>query len=135
MRCYILIIATIAWSQSYSQVFKFKAFETYQRNNGDMKSVSEADWIHTDFLVVANLDKDKINTYGQTKGDFDIMKYISNDTDEDGNTVWKLELLDGKAEKCTAEMTFFKNSPNFHVGTLTLYYPYEQIFFRLKKDE
>lgn len=100
-----------------------------------MHAVSEKEWIATDFLVVFNFDKNKVNTYGKTKGDFDIIKYVSNDTDEQGNVNWKLELLDEKAEKCTSEISFFKNSPNFHIGTFTLYYPYEQIFFRLKKDE
>lgn len=119
----------------YTQVFKYKAFETYHRNNGDYKDVSEKEWINTNFLVVLNFDKDKINTYGQTKGDFDIIKYIGNDLDDSGNIVWKLDLLDKQGEKCTAEVTFFKHSPSFHVGTMTLYYPYEQIFFRLKKDE
>lgn len=135
MKNLLTVLLSIWIGISHAQVLKFKAFQTYHRNNGDFKDVSDKDWINTDFLIVTNFDKNKINTYGQTKGDFDILKYDSNDTDENGNIVWKLDLLDKSAEKCKAEVIFYKQSPTFHIGTLILYYPYEQIFFRLKRDE
>lgn len=112
-----------------------KVFQTYHRNNGDFKEVKDKDWNNVDFLAVFNFNKNKITTYGQTKGDFDITKYISNKIEDDSNAYWKLEAIDKDGEDCTIEVVIFHHSPSFHRATMTVYYLYEQIFFRLKDDD
>jgi hypothetical protein len=133
-----LILITALFSLplfSYSQAFKFKAFQTYWKPATQTRPIREDDWNDADILVVINIDKYKVKTFGRKQGDYDIIKLYDPVINDNGDKVLPLDAVDEDGDKCSILLTIFKDQSNPHVATLGVFYSYGSLNFRLKKDE
>lgn len=88
-----------------------------------------------DILVVFNIDKGKINTYGEKELNFDIVKTFDKYPNANGDDIFSYTAVDEEGNKCKVMVTIFHQPENGHVATLRIIYKYGSLIFRLKKDE
>ena len=129
-----LFIACIA----HAQVYKYKAFTTYfsvYDDNGNY--LRRDDSITVDFLVVLNMDKRKITTYGKKEGNVDLVSEVTSKDDKRGNTWLQYDGIDDFGEKCIVQIEIFKDQSTGHKCNLFFDYPKmnEAMVFYLKKDD
>ena len=120
---------------SHSQVYKFKAFQTCVRTPDDARDIEETDWNKTDILVVINIDKGKIKTFGNKQGDYDIISVDETVKNNRGDNVVPYIAVDDEGNKCRIEVTIFNDQSGKHTATMNVIYPKVNIVFRLKRDE
>jgi len=136
MKYFIAAIALIYSSASYSQVYKYKAFNTYFKYFDETgKAIRTSDSISVDFLVVFNFPKNRINTYGKQEGNMDLISTLEDTTDQDGNVERIYTGIDQFGEKCEVHMKFYKAG---YESDCILYYYYAtpgvSMVYKLKKD-
>jgi hypothetical protein len=139
MKRLIVLFALFGGLTSYSQVYKFKAFQTYFDETNGKRKVLETEWSDVNFLVVINVDKDKIDTYGKKEEHIDIVQTYAPTKDANGNDFLSYTGVDDDGDKVRIEVTLFTrteaNKDNPHIATLVLVYPLGSILFRLKKND
>lgn len=133
---YIFVLGfCLAVISSSAQVYKFRAFQTHVTEPSDGgKRGNEISWDSTNILVVINLAKQKIKTYGQAEGDYSILESKSV-RQADGYDWLIYSVVDEDGEKCTAKLLLFPRTDDMHVANLVVVYPKNEIIFRLRKDE
>ena len=119
---------------SYSQVYKFKAYQTYVREDLS-KDIDPAKWNTVDFLVVVNLTKNKINTYGNKEGDYDLIKLTDDYTTKGGDRIITYTAVDEDGEKCTIQIIRYKDADISAAATIVIQYHSGELAFRVKKDD
>jgi hypothetical protein len=136
MKILIFAVLWLSSISSYSQVYKYKAFNTYFKyfdENGNAIKISDS--ISVDFLVVMNFEKSRINTYGKQEGNMDLIKCLEDTVDEEGNISRIYTGVDQSGEKCQVQMKFYKG---LHESDCILFYYYATpgvaMVYKLKKD-
>jgi hypothetical protein len=116
----------------YSQVYKFRAFQTaiIDINNNDTLK-----WNDADILVVINLDKSKIQIYAKHPVDIDIISAGKGSKDDDGNAWGTYDAVDEEGAKCLVQWEVFKDQSGRHNSTLFIIYKDGRLIYRLKKPE
>lgn len=138
MKYLLSISLSLCFNLSYSQVYKYKAFNTYFSVYDETgKFVRKDDSTIVDFLVVINFKNKKINTYGKRTGDIDLVSDISTYDDKEGNTWVDYDAVDGDGEKCKVQILIFKDQTQYQKGTLYIDYPKARtaLVLRLRKDD
>jgi hypothetical protein len=134
--CAVFLSALVLSSfTGQSQVYKFRAFQSYFRPSDQTRPTSEDDWNKVDILVVLNFDKNKVTTFGNKEGDYDFISQNETYRNSNNDKVLSYQTIDGEGEKCTIEITIFNDQSGIHVATLSCIYPFGSINFRLKKIE
>ena len=122
-------------SLCHAQVYKFKAFETYLDRSKGKVSIEEADYHQVDLLVVINMDKNKICTYGDKPYQFDIVKLSNAFKNDNGDDVLPYKAVDNDGDECDINVVFFQNREAKHIATMVISYEHFDVYFRLKKDD
>jgi hypothetical protein len=132
-----LLCGSIIKAQSdESSIYKFKAFETTSYTKAE-KTNDDLEWSKTDILVVVNLEKDKVFTYGKREKNIDLIKDKGSYTDENGDYWINYTGVDEDGDKCGVSLKIFKKSESYnsHIATLFIEYADFKLVFRLKKDD
>lgn len=123
-----------------SQVYKFKTFLTkLAEYNGSEYINKETNKVS--ILVVVNLDKNKIQTYGETPGDYDLVSHSAIETQSDGSTETSYKAIDGRGDKCNIRLVVFgpgkrkANEETGAVASLGIDYNPVLLVLYLKKDD
>lgn len=138
MKYIITISLLLLVSMSYSQVYKYKAFNTFFSIYDEKgKYVRKDDSTLVDFLVVINFEKKKITTFGKRIGDIDLVSDINTYDDKEGNTWVDYDAVDGDGEKCKVQILIFKDQNQYQKSTLYIDYPKARtaLVLRLRKDD
>lgn len=135
----LLLLLLLAPTVCLGQVYKFKAISTKMATfNGQEYVTNETHKV--EFLVVINIDKQKINTYGKAEGDYDIIKTTSTETKDDGSVIKQFTAIDERGEKCTVALMIYSDSRKDQdqdgcVATLGVTQGNILLVFYLKKDD
>ena len=123
------------------QVLKFRAVKTQLSEYNGKKFVT-TERHDANFLVVWNLDNDKVQTYGNAFGDYDIVRKTRQWKDSALNTYAELQAIDSAGKKCLITLIIYgqrgitQNRDNGCIATLIVEYSEKgMLFFYLKKDE
>jgi hypothetical protein len=135
MKRLIVLLVLFGGLTSYAQVYKFRAFQTYGDNSKGARTIMESDYSKVDFLVVINLDKNRINTYGEKPYQFDIVKAFEPFKNKSDDDVLKYNAVDTDGDECNLTVVIFKNQEAMHTATLIVSYPSFDVHFRLKKND
>jgi hypothetical protein len=131
---YILIgLLCLYGFASYSQVYKFRAFQTAM--SGSDKSNSTLKWNEVNLLVVINLNKDKIQIYAKNAVDIDLLEGSKGWFDADSNAWAQYSGVDESGQKCSIQWEVYKDQTGRHTSTLILTYSDGELVYRLKKPE
>ena len=136
MKYIMLGIISLYSTLSYSQVYKLKAIDSRLEEYDDKgKDTSTRDWVESGILVVVDLTKDKVKTYGEQEGDFDLIKLKNRYTDIQGNESAIFSAIDRDGKKCEIELIAFKDKEAVNYLNLVFKYPKTSLILRLKKDD
>lgn len=127
----LLFISTI----SFGQVYKYKAFQGAHIR--DMSHViSDSDYKDMDILIVINLDKKKIKTYGQRELEMDIIDFSHPVTDKDGNQILKMKAVNQEGEDVTAIFKLFSDNTGINIASLAVIFKEgDFLIYRLKNND
>ena len=120
----------------HSQVYRLRAFSTHVailNDNGD--EISKPDlWVESETVVVINMDKYKIHTYGQKETDIDLTDKIET-RDEKDKISFDYTGVDEDGEKCRITVVVYKTGQK-HVATLIVMHINMKmaVIYRLQKD-
>jgi len=121
---------------SSCQVYKYKAFqftmEVYDQNG---KDTYPNKWDSTDILVVINSDKNKLKIYSKQEQDIDMVSLISNNKDENENTLLVYKCVDDDGKDCRVKIYLFKDQTQLHKETITVQYSDMAFIYRLRNDD
>lgn len=134
MKYMILIIVLFCSVSSYTQVYKFRAFETkvaYYDEKG--RDTSNNEWQKNSILIVIDSDKEKISIYAKKEFHIDIVT-DSLTHDKDGDYVM-YSGVDDRGIKMDAVYFIFKDQSTMHKGNLVLNYGSYAIAYRLKTTD
>jgi len=116
----------------YSQVYKFKAFESTVIANGDDSPIK---WKECDILTVINITKNKIQIYAKHNVDLDLISKGGFEKDAEQNIHVTYKAVDEGGVRCTIELVIFDNQDGRHKATLSLQYSDAHIVYRLKNTD
>lgn len=135
MKYLIVIILCLSHYVSHSQVYKFKAFESYlDKSKGDIE-IDDNDWKKVDILVVINLDKKKIKIFGNKEGDYDLIMINDPIKNKNNDQVLVYHAVDEDGDECDIGITIFKGHDPDHWATMRIKYLSADMVFRLKKND
>ena len=135
MKYIMLGIISLYSHVAYSQVYKFRSFETYYATSIERTQKADAwQWNKVDILVVINYNKHKVDTYGEEETHYDLVKLEDTFTTEEGDNVDKYIGIDQNGEKCTVNIIVFKDQTGTHCATVSIDYIPGTLYFRLKKE-
>lgn len=136
----ILIILFFFPSLVHGQVYKLRAYQTKLAEwNGVDYIKKEVN--NVDILVVVNLDKDRIQTYGKVEGDFDIIQRVRQDNDDDGGITSEYKAIDQKGTKVQITLFIYgpaqrKQNEQFGgIGNMGVLYGDTLLLYYLKKND
>lgn len=132
MKYTLLAAACLCGYLGYSQVYKFKAFQTAiagPNQNDEIK------WNSSDILTVINLDKSKVNIYAKETVDMDLISDGRTRKDDEKNLYIDYDAVDQKGVKCTIEIVIFDDQIGRHKATLIIEYEDAHIIYRLKNTD
>ena len=129
MKPILFIVFISCCLTSYSQVYKFKAYQSCLSRHSD-KTIKESEWNNVDILIVINIDKKKINTYGEKEGDYDILKIESDEIMKDSTMMLTYSAIDEDGEKCKIYTFKYKDGKR----TMVFEYPEIELAFRIRKN-
>ncbi|HEV3413394.1 MAG TPA: hypothetical protein VG101_13010 [Puia sp.] len=135
MKRLIVLFALFGAFTSYSQVYKFRCFQTYGDKTKGERPIMESDYTNVDFLVVVNLDKLRINTYAEKPFQFDIVKTFEPTKNKSDDDVLSYKAIDNDGDECKLTVVIFKNQEGKHTATLIISYSTFDVHFRLKKND
>ncbi len=126
MKKLFILLSLLAINLSISaEVTKFTAYEfSYKTHNEYSNRWTDwSRWENCNILVVVNFDTDRINIYSSTPQEFDIIQYYDIYTDNDGDSVLKMECVDADGARCSIRVIIRQN------GTKQLYCDYSNIMY------
>jgi hypothetical protein len=133
MKTLILAIFCLANSLCYSQIYKFRAFQTAMIESDNPNSVLK--WNDVNILTVINLNKDKIQIYAKSSVDIDLLSGSKAWLDENGNAWAQYNGIDESGQKCLIQWEVFKDQEGRHTSNLIIIYSDGHLIYRLKKPE
>lgn len=123
-----------------SQVYKFKAYATKVATfNGKEYVNNEVSKVN--ILVVVNLDKQKIKTFGKSEGDYDLIKLQEQETQDDGSVMTTYEAVDNDGTKCLIKFNIYsdlrkrQNTEDAGIANLGICIGDALLLFYLRKDD
>jgi hypothetical protein len=119
----------------YSQVHKFKAFESCLDESGGESKIADSKWKKVDILVVVNLTTKKVKIYGNKQGDYDITMVNDPIKNKNDDEVLVFHAVDGDGDECDILITVFKEHDADHYATMRIKYSIGDMVFRLKSDD
>ncbi len=132
---YLLLIGLFIYSSlSYCQVYKFKAFQSKAEDYSIKNKHKE--WEDVDILIVLNLDKKKLYTYGESNAIMDLVN-LKTYYDDNGDYWREYDGIDQIGRQSKIQFLIYKDQSGDHCATLFINYEEYTflIIFRLKKDD
>lgn len=130
MKPFFLLVAITFSINSYSQIYRFRSFKTAYTTDDN----STPEWEINKVLIIFDLDRDKVNTYGKDKGEY-TLRSKNTDKDDNGNSVIKYNATDEDGDICKITFVIFKEQNGFHFGTIYIEYPVQTIWYKVKIEK
>jgi hypothetical protein len=86
-------------------------------------------------LVVVNLDKKKIKTYGDSAANYDIIMLNNPIKNKNNDVVLAFHTVDNDGDECDISLTVFKEHNPDHWATMRIKNEIADIVLRLKKED
>ena len=125
---------------SSSQVYKLRAYSAKSAHSDGVKFVYDSSR-SVNFLVVLNMDKDKIQLYGANESEYDVIKRDSSRIDEKGMGWDYFHAIDSKGEKCRIVLLAYGDIQKKQAsevdafGSLSIQYDSYMVIFYLKNNK
>lgn len=133
MRIALVVISLLLTHSVYSQVHKFRIFQSSAREPNKVIPDKEIKWNEVDLLLVVNLDRQKIQVYSSVEQEYDIIKKDSEDLNEEKTFFTTYSVVDKDGNKCELKLVVFDKSTDKHIGTLAVKYTNVELVYRFKK--
>ena len=133
MKYLLAILLSLFYCAGYSQVYKFRAFQTAMTESDKFNAILK--WNDANLLVVINLDKDKIQIYAKNTVDIDLLGGSKGWLDADSNAWAQYDGIDESGQKCLVQWEVYKDQTGRHNSTLIITYGDGDLIYRLKKPE
>lgn len=138
MKYILLLLLCLSNYCGYSQVFRLRAFSSHLAlldEKGD--EISNKDlWAQSTDFVVINMDKQKVQVYGNKDIDIDLMSRDIPRKDSD-KISFDFTGVDKNGDKCSVTVIVYTGIPETHVATLVISYAAVKLamIYRLKRSD
>ena len=121
--CLCLVLCTLTLVQAEVLKCKTYAYSTKTRAaNGNWHSWSE--WETSDLLVVLDTDNDRIKIYNEANSTYDLVEYLGERIDSDGDMVYTWNAVDEEGIECVVQFIKIQND-----NRLQMYWKYDNVMF------
>jgi hypothetical protein len=121
------------------QVYRFLSFETKMAMDPEKGHQYEVDWTPSTILVVFDFAKRKVHTYGEKKGDYDLITVPNGEVGSDGSITYNNDAVDEEGKKVNILLKVFAKPVGKHVASFSISSYDEKHhtywYFRLQRDD
>jgi hypothetical protein len=126
-----ILLCLLSFNCIAQSVYKFRCFESNLSSKYEYSK--KVKWESTDFLVVINLDADKIDTYANSEMHIDLVDKLETVTKND-YVEFNYQGVDEEGLRCVVSVIVYKDQDNNHKATLKISYSDYVFTFRLMKN-
>lgn len=120
-----------------AQVVKYRCYASkLNRVDRNGNEIENPDWKKSDILVIVNLDRKKINTYGEVPGNYDLLGNVVTKIGKDNNYYFFYDAIDKDGDKCKIVIKTFaiRNDENCNL-VIGVIYPFGKLTLKLRSND